>query len=222
MTLNSEHKIVSLADQVFEKLEHDILVGNYRKGEVFTELKLAEILGVSRTPVREALRRLEQEGIIKMSTKGAVIVGISTEDISDIYEMRIRIEGYAARLAAERASDEEIKELFDVVDLQEFYIIKGDNDQTIACDSNFHSVLYRMSGSMPVHSTLSELHKKIVKFRKASIEQSERAKKSLGEHKAICGAIASHNGDLAEELTVAHIINARDNIMQKIAEGQTK
>ncbi|MBR3879560.1 MAG: GntR family transcriptional regulator [Clostridia bacterium] len=222
MTLNSEHKIVSLADQVFEKLEHDILVGNYRKGEVFTELKLAEILGVSRTPVREALRRLEQEGIIKMSTKGAVIVGISTEDISDIYEMRIRIEGYAARLAAERASDEEIKELFDVVDLQEFYIIKGDNDQTIACDSNFHSVLYRMSSSMPVHSTLSELHKKIVKFRKASIEQSERAKKSLGEHKAICGAIASHNGDLAEELTVAHIINARDNIMQKIAEGQTK
>jgi len=222
MTLNSEHKIVSLADQVFEKLEHDILVGNYRKGEVFTELKLAEILGVSRTPVREALRRLEQEGIIKMSTKGAVIVGISTEDISDIYEMRIRIEGYAARLAAERASDEEIKELFDVVDLQEFYIIKGDNDQTIACDSNFHSVLYRMSGSMPVHSTLSELHKKIVKFRKASIEQSERAKKSLGEHKAICGAIASHNGDLAEELTVAHIINARDNMRQKSAEGQTK
>ena len=222
MTLNTEHKIVSLADQVFEKLEHDILVGNYRKGEVFTELKLAEILGVSRTPVREALRRLEQEGIVKMSTKGAVIVGISAEDISDIYEMRIRIEGYAARLAAERASDEEIKELRDVVDLQEFYILKSDDERTITCDSNFHSVLYKMSGSMPVHSTLSELHKKIVKFRKASIEQSERAKKSLGEHKAIYDAIASHNGDLAEELTVAHIINARDSIMQKIAEAQTQ
>ena len=222
MTLNTEHKIVSLADQVFEKLEHDILVGDYRKGEVFTELKLAEILGVSRTPVREALRRLEQEGIIKMSTKGAIIVGISAEDIADIYEMRIRIEGYAARLAAERASDEEIKELRDVVDLQEFYILKNDDDRTIACDSNFHSVLYRMSGSMPVHSTLSELHKKIVKFRKASIEQSERAKKSLGEHKAIYDAIASHNGELAEELTVAHIINARDSIMQMIAQAQTK
>ncbi len=222
MILNTEHKIVSLADQVFERLEHDILVGNYRKGEVFTELKLAEILGVSRTPVREALRRLEQEGIIKMSTKGAVIVGISAEDIADIYEMRIRIEGYAARLASERASDGEIKELLDLVDLQEFYIAKGDDDQTITCDSNFHSVLYKMSGSVPVHSTLSELHKKIVKFRKVSIEQSERAKKSLSEHRAICDAIVSRNGQLAEELTVAHIINARDSIMQKLAEAQTK
>ena len=218
MILNTEHKIVSLADQVFEKLEHDILVGNYRKGEVFTELKLAEILGVSRTPVREALRRLEQEGIIRMSTKGAVIVGISPEDISDIYEMRIRIEGYAARLAAERALDDEIKELRDVVDLQEFYIMKSDDDRTIRCDSDFHSVLYKMSGSIPVHSTLSELHKKIVKFRKASIAHGERARKSLSEHRAICDAITSHNGALAEELTVAHIINARDSIMQKIAE----
>ena len=157
-----------------------------------------------------------------MSTKGAVIVGISAEDIADIYEMRIRIEGYAARLASERASDGEIKELLDLVDLQEFYIAKGDDDQTIACDSNFHSVLYKMSGSVPVHSTLSELHKKIVKFRKVSIEQSERAKKSLSEHRAICDAIVSRNGQLAEELTVAHIINARDSIMQKLAEAQTK
>ncbi len=219
--LSTEHKIVSLADQVFERLEHDILAGNYHKGEVFTEMKLAEILGVSRTPIREALRRLEQEGIVKMSTKGAVIVGISAEDIADIYEMRIRIEGYAARLAAARASDKEIKELRDVVDLQEFYIMKGDDDRTISCDSNFHSVLYRMSGSMPVQSTLAELHKKIVKFRKASIEQSERAKKSLGEHKAIYDAIVTRNGELAEKLMVDHIINARESIMQKIAQAQT-
>lgn len=217
-----EHRTVSLADQIFEKLEHDILVGDYQKGEVLTELKLSETLGVSRTPIREALRRLEQESLISMSTKGAVVVGISPEDIEAIYEIRIRIEGYAARLAAERASEKEIRALFDMVELQEFYIQKDDADRAMECDSNFHSMIYKMSGSVPVFTTLAELHKKIIKFRRASIERSGRAKKSNDEHRAIYDAIASRNGDLAEALTVQHVSNARDSIMEKISATQKK
>ena len=104
MDFKIEHKAVSLADQIFEKLENDILIGEYARGEVLTEMKLSESLGVSRTPIREALRRLEQENIITMTSKGAVVVGISPEDIETIYEIRIRIEGYAARCAATEAS----------------------------------------------------------------------------------------------------------------------
>ena len=96
-----EHRNVSIADQVFEKLERDILIGEYNRGDVLTESKLSEILEVSRTPIREALRRLEQEHIIEMTTKGVVVIGISKEDIDMIYEIRVRIEGLAAKNAAE-------------------------------------------------------------------------------------------------------------------------
>ena len=222
MEFKREHKAVSLADQIFDKLENDILVGEYQRGELLTEIKLSETLGVSRTPIREALRRLEQENIIVMSTKGAVVIGISPEDVKAIYEMRVRIEGFAARCAAENASDEQIKELFDVVELQEFYIIKGDAQRIMECDSKFHRTLYKMTGSMPISTTLAELHKKIIKFRRASVEVSERSKHSNTEHRAIYDAIAARDGDLAEKLTVEHIKNARASIEKKIAAMQEK
>lgn len=222
MDFKAEHKAVSLADQIFEKLENDILVGEYAKGEILTELKLCENLGVSRTPIREALRRLEQENIIKMTSKGAVVVGISPADIEAIYEIRVRIEGYAARLAATEASEDQVKKLCDIVELQGFYIEKEDAQQIMDCDSKFHKMLYKMSGSVPLYTTLYELHKKVIKFRRVSVEMSARAKCSWEEHKAIYEAIASHNGELADSLTTEHIKNARNSIRAKIAAMQTK
>ena len=106
-----DHRTVSLADQIFERLETDILTGKYARGEILTELKLSEIMGVSRTPVREALRRLEQEHLIEDTNKGSVVLGITEEDLKDIYEIRMNIEGMAAYRAAERITDEQIKEL---------------------------------------------------------------------------------------------------------------
>ena len=88
-------RTASLADQVFEKLEDDIVYGVYKRGEILTELKLAEALGVSRTPIREALRRLEQERMIEDSGKGSIVLGITKEDLLDIMDIRIRIEGLA-------------------------------------------------------------------------------------------------------------------------------
>lgn len=222
MDFKIEHKTVSLADQIFEKLENDILVGEYARGEVLTELKLSETLGVSRTPIREALRRLEQESIIKMSSKGAVVLGISPADIQAIYEIRTRIEGYAARCAALNASEEEIKALRNIVDLQGFYIQREDPQQIMNCDSEFHKKLYSMSGSMPIYTTLTELHKKVIKFRRASVEMSARARRSYDEHLAIYNAIAARDGELAEQLTVEHVKNAKESINKKIAAMQAK
>lgn len=91
-----EHKSISIADQIFEQLEHDILIGKYQRGEILTELKLCQSLGVSRTPIREALRRLEQEHIIEETSRGAVVIGISREDLFDMYEIRMHVEGLAA------------------------------------------------------------------------------------------------------------------------------
>ena len=96
----NQFKTTSLADQVFDKLENDIIVGNYPRGEILTELKLVEQLGVSRTPIREALRRLEQERLIADSGKGSIVLGITEEDFEDIMNIRQPVEGLAAYYAA--------------------------------------------------------------------------------------------------------------------------
>ena len=209
-----EHKTVSLADQIFEQLEHEILTGVYSRGETFTEISLSEKLGVSRTPIREAIRRLEQERIVEITSKGACVVGISEKDIMDMYEIRVRTEGLAARMAAENITEEGKKELLEIVELQEFYTEKGDADNIKNMDSKFHKALYKLSGSTVLFHTLYPLHKKVMKYRKASVQNSSRAKNSSGEHREICNAIAAGNGVLAEELTVKHVKNARDHILK--------
>lgn len=207
-----EHKTISIAEQIFEQLERDILSGNYARGELLTETKLSEKLGVSRTPIREALRRLDQEHIIKMTTKGAFVLGITKQDIDDIYEIRSRIEGLAAKLAAQRATEEQLAELKNTVELQEFYTLKQDADNIKNMDSTFHRLMYKMSGSTPLYDTLEPLHKRIIKYRKASISSTTRAHESMEEHKAIYEAIAAHDGERAEKLVNEHVRKAQVSI----------
>ncbi|MBO4732981.1 MAG: GntR family transcriptional regulator, partial [Clostridia bacterium] len=121
-----EHKTVSLADQVFENLENDILSGKYQRGEMLTESKLSQNLGVSRTPIREALRRLSQEHIIEESGKGVIVLGISEDDLKDIFYIRRKIESDCAARAAKNRTDEQLEVLREAVEFQEFYLTKKD------------------------------------------------------------------------------------------------
>ena len=120
------YKSTSLADQVFERLENDIIFGVYARDEVLTELKLVEQLGVSRTPIREALRRLEQERLIQDIGKGSRVVGITRNDVMDIMNIREHLEGLAAYYATINMTAEGIEELGHIVDLQDFYFSKWD------------------------------------------------------------------------------------------------
>lgn len=212
-----EHKSISIADQIFEQLERDILTGKYPRGEVLSELRLSSELGVSRTPIREAIRRLEQEKILEDSSRGAVVVGISREDMLDMYEIRLRVEGLAARRAAERIGEAELKEMQEVLELQSFYISKpeGDNaDQIKNLDSRFHELLYKSSGSKAFQDTLTSMHKKMTKYRKASVSKHSRAVESLQEHRAILEALSAHDAEKAERLTVEHVKNARNSMAE--------
>ena len=123
----ADFKSVSLADQVFDKLENDIIVGIYPRGEVLTELKLVEQLGVSRTPIREALRRLEQERLIADSGKGSIVLGITEDDLLDIMNIRESVEGLAAYYATVNMTEEGRAELLHIVDLQDKKIIVSKN-----------------------------------------------------------------------------------------------
>lgn len=210
-----EYKSISLADQVFDRLEADILSGKYQRGEIITELQLCSELGVSRTPVREALRRLFQERLIEDSPRGTVVMGITRKDFEDMSAIRLRIEGLAVRGFMENMNAENLRELKEAIAFQEFYLTRGDADQLKTLDGRFHEVIYRHCGSTILRDTLLPLHRKVQKFRRASLMEPTRAEKSVQEHKDICQAIEDGNADLAEKLMNEHVHNAMKNIMDK-------
>lgn len=210
-----EHKTISLADQVFDHLENDILSGKYQRGEILTESKLSAELGVSRTPIREALRRLEQEHIIEESGKGSVVIGINEKDLEDIFMIRKSLECQVAALAAKNRTEEQLKQLREALEFQEFYLNKKDPDQIKLMDSRFHETLYKLSGSTAFYDTLVPLHKKIQKYRRASVANSSRAEASVAEHRKIYEAIESQNTARAAKYASEHVENAYKHIMRK-------
>lgn len=212
----AQFKTTSLADQVFEKLEDDIIFGVYARGEILTELMLAEKLGVSRTPIREALRRLTQERLITETTRGSVVVGISPADLQDIMDIRLRVEGLAAYYCAKNITPEELEELRHTVDLQEYYASKGDIDHVQVTDSDFHGKICKYCRHTVIEETLVPLHRKTQRYRKVSIADPNRTAHIPTEHRKIFDAIAAGDAELAEKLTREHIEHAKKNILERI------
>ena len=208
-------KTVSLADQIFEKLEDDIITGVYSRGEILTELKLVEELGVSRTPIRDALRRLEHERLIQETGKGSMVLGITADDLIDIMDIRIRIEGLAAYYAAKNITSQQAEELKRSIELQEFYMQRQDVDQMRKMDDRFHEMMYELCGRAVIRDTLQPLHRKALRYRKKSIEDTVRPALSVKEHKAIVDAIVAGDAELAEKLTTEHIVNAKESMLRR-------
>ena len=210
-----EFKSVSLADQVFEKLENDIIHGVYPRGEILTELKLVEQLGVSRTPIREALRRLEHERLIKDSGKGSIVLGITLEDLIDIMNIRQQIEGLAAYYTVLNITPDELAELQRLSELQDFYYAKQDMERLRQMDDRFHDAIYRFSDRNVICDTLRPLHRKTQRYRKLSLDNPTRLSESIDEHKRILAAIMDKNAELAAELTTKHIANAKEHMIAR-------
>ena len=207
-------KSTSLADQVFDKLENDIIQGVYAKGEILTELKLVEQLGVSRTPIREALRRLEQERLIEDTGKGSRVLGITKEDLEDIMNIRQRIEGLAAYYAAKNITPDGLRELTHIVDLQEFYFSKRDKEHLRQVDDEFHDMICALSGRSVIADTLIPLMRKTRRYRRVAIDDWERTTNTMNEHRRMFEAIASGNAELAQELATQHIIQASRHMIE--------
>lgn len=207
-----EHKSVSLADQVFEHLETDILSGKYSRGDILTESRLCAELGVSRTPIREALRRLEQEHLIEESGKGSLVIGITEKDLEDIFLIRERLECMVASLAAKNRTEAELEELNETLELQEFYLSKQDAEHIKHMDNKFHLTLYKLGGSMTFYDVLVPLHKKAQKYRRAAVESKSRARASVEEHRKLFEAIRDKNSVLASKYAEEHVKNAYNHI----------
>lgn len=211
-----EFKSISLADQIFDQLENDIIMGTIPRGEILTELKLVEMLGVSRTPIREVLRRLEQERLIKDTGKGSLVLGITEDDLLDIMNIREKIEGLSSYYATINLTQEGRDQLAHIVDLQDFYYGKGDLDRLRKVDDEFHDAICRLSGRTVIKDTLMPLHRKTRRYRRVSMDDPERVTNTLKEHRAICEAIVAGNAELAQQLTARHIANAKEHMLGSV------
>lgn len=206
----------SLRGRVFNKIREDILQGVYHENEELTENTIGIELGVSRTPVREALRQLELEGLVTIiPNKGAYVTGITSKDIHDIYIIRSYLEGLCAKWACEHITDTQIEALDEVLYLSEFHARRSHNDQLVELDNKFHDLIYKASGSKILDHMLSDFHHYVERVRKITLSRSSRATKSNEEHAAILDAIKKRDGEMAEALAHEHMMNTIKNISEQ-------
>ena len=205
----------SLRGRVFHKLREDILNGKYKENEELKEVAIGEELGVSRTPVREAFRQLELEGLIQIvPNKGAYVTGITAKDVKDIYMIRSSLEGMCARLATEHITPEQLEELEENVYLASFHASKGHMEQMAELDNRFHHILYEACDSKMLEKLLQDFHQYVMRIRKKTLSTKERGIASNEEHRQIMEAIKSGKPEEAEKLATQHMVNAYDNIVK--------
>ena len=205
----------SLRGRVFNKLREDILSGKYQDREELKEVAIGEELGVSRTPVREAFRQLELEGLIQIvPNKGAYVTGITAKDVKDIYMIRSSLEGMCARLATENITEEQLEELEENVYLASFHASKGHMEQMTELDNRFHHILYEACDSKMLEKLLQDFHQYVMRIRKKTLSTKERGIASNEEHRQIMEAIKAKNPDEAQRLANMHMNNAYDNMVK--------
>ena len=203
---------------VFQSIRDKILNGTYKEHEELREVALGKELGVSRTPVREALRQLELEGLVTIiPNKGAFVTGITQKDIQDIYEMRFMLEGLCARWATEHITEEQLEELEEIIFLSEFHSRRyaSSADQVTELDGRFHRVLYEASQSRMLSHVLTDFHRYSLMARRSSMVSEERARKSIREHKQILRAIRDNDANLAEQLANEHVLHVMQNLRRQ-------
>ncbi len=206
----------SLSAKVFHKLREEILAGKYAADEELKEKNIGEELGVSRTPVREALRQLELEGLVSIiPNRGAFVVGVSLKDVKDIYEIRSLLEGLCAKWAARNITDEQLAELEENIFLSEFHATKENWEQILELDNRFHELLYQASASRELIHVLKDYHQYVQRVRRITLAEPERVRASTGEHRLIVEALKNHDPETAQKQARNHILSTISN-MDKI------
>lgn len=206
-----------LRDVIFNTLREAIIVGELKPGERLMEVQLSEKMGVSRTPVREAIRKLELEGLVDMvPRKGAQVAVLSVKNIMDVLEVRATLDGLATELSAERITQEELKELENVQKQFINYVLKENLQGCIKKDVEFHDIIYRSSRNDKLIQIVSNLREQIQRFRIIYLKDYRSTKDIIKEHEEILNAVSNKHSDTAREVAQIHIKNQEMAIINSI------
>ena len=203
----------SLRGRVFQSIREDILSGRYEQNTELKEAAIGAELGVSRTPVREALRQLELEGLVTIiPNRGAYVNMITAKDVQDIYVIRSMLEGLCARWATQSITAEQLDSMEETLCLSEYHTSKKNSEKLYELDSLFHEQLDEAGGSRILNHILSDFHDYVKMVRKATISTSSRSVTSTEEHRAIFEAIKEKDPDKAEALAKEHVKHTIESI----------
>ena len=201
---------IPLSENLYNRLQMDIVQGVHPAGKKLTEQSLCQQYNVSRTPVREALRQLEMEGLVEnIPNRGAFVVGFSRQDIQDMYELRKAYELQAVRWALRRITQEELDELGEIFEFMEFYTHKGDVEKMLNINSNFHQLIYTASRNKMLRQVLSSYQVYIKYSRNRKSYDEHYLEVVLEEHRKIYQAFLAGDEEGAVRAMEEHMENSR-------------
>lgn len=191
--------------QVYELIRDRVINGEYSPGERINEYRLSQELAVSRTPIREALRMLEQDELVELTPKGVIVSKKTFKDIEDIYMCRMAVEPFAAKLSADRLTDEQLAELKSYIDLSEQKHKEHAMQEVVNANTAFHDVIIESCGNTRLVAISDRLRALSLYIRNIEFTQFQRDVDFLDEHKEIYAALAARDGELVEKVLRSHI-----------------
>lgn len=214
-------KSAPVREWAYNHLKSGVLSGDFKPGERLTEEHLAKKLGVSRTPVREALHRLASEGLIQpLESRGFCVARDSREEMEDLFDIRAALEGYAIRLICECISDQTLEQLNEFVRKAQDALDRKKLDEIFKYNTQFHDTLHMViAGKTRFHSLIADIRKYVLRYRKDSLYYLDGAKRTIDGHRKILLAISLKDPDLCERLIRQHIGEAREDALHKISEN---
>jgi DNA-binding GntR family transcriptional regulator len=211
------NEYLPLRDVVFNILRQAIITGEFAPGERLMEIALAERLGVSRTPVREAIRKLELEGLVVMiPRKGAEVARITEKDLRDVLDVRCALEELSASLAAEKIDEDQKRELKRALVAFEKAIELGDTAQIADKDMDFHDVIFDIADNPRLTAILNNLRELVYRYRLEYVKDFDYHDTLVREHRQITDAIFNHDAEKARKIMKAHIYNQEITVIKTI------
>ena len=217
----------TLREKILETIREAILKGSLKPGERVSEPDLAERFGISRTPIREAFRQLESEGYLQVvPRKGAVVASLSERDIEEFYAIKIILEGFAAKMAAENLTVKDIERLESINERLQKMADEGDVKKFFRVHNEFHEVFIKAAGNDKLYEMINQLVMKFKRLRLASLSQPGRMDGSVEEHRNMIQAFKNRDGDCADGVvrhaaTIGADALIQSMIQSDLAEGKT-
>ena len=206
----------SLGEHVFESLKHSIVRGKISSGEWLVESHIAETLGISRTPVREAIHKLEREGLIERQPRGGfTVLGLDRDDIEETFGIRSVLEGYAARLAAVKHDPQELENLEHKIDEFQNALDRKKMNLLPAINTEFHDLLYSLSKSPKLINMINGLRDQIYRYREMILKEKKFASTSNLDHKKMLKYIRKRDAEGAERLVRDHILRGQEMVLKE-------
>jgi len=220
----SKKNNVKIRERVYDYLKSSVLSGRFSPGKRLTEEHLAEEMGVSRTPIREALHKLETEGLIKpLERRGFIVSADSREEIEELFDIRASLEGYALRLISETISEKTLERMDRLILKAEDAFKRKKIEEIFEWNTQFHDTLHAVIAHKPrIYSMIANVRKYVLRYRKNTLQYLDGAKRTIDGHKKIILALRLRNPDLCERIMREHIREAKEDALKSSFLGKTE